>query len=380
MNSKFDDIRPYYPSELAPAMQRIADNKHFPAIAGFIFPDRDPAEVRDYVRNIRTVEELQLGIMSAFLETVLKKSAGRFTHSGLEYLHPEGSYLFVSNHRDITLDAMLFQYLLTKNGLPTTEVSFGSNLMSSQLVIDIGKSNKMFTVFRGGNLRDFYNNSQHLSDYIRHTITGKKESVWIAQRNGRTKDGDDATDQGIIKMFCMSDTSDPVRSAATLHIVPMAISYQIEPCDTLKTQELYLSRGGRKYIKKEGEDLNSILTGMTQPKGDIHISICKPLEEDELKAIPYKLPNEFHKGVAALIDRRIREGYQLYGNNYIAHDIRSGKDTYSDRYTTEEKAAFTARCEQMLQQIEGNKPTLLSIFLGIYANPVDNKPEKNTFC
>ena len=373
MTTLFDDLRPYIQEEIAPAMQRIAENEYFPAMAQFIFPEKDVEEVRNTVRQFRTTREFQLGIMYYFNKVVIERFADSFTYSGVEYLDPAKNYLFISNHRDIVLDSSLMQYVLHINGFNTTEITFGDNLMSSQLIIDIGKSNKMFKVIRGGNMRDFYSHSLHLSQYLRHTITEKKESVWIAQRGGRTKDGNDMTDQGIIKMFCMSDADDLIRSANELNIVPVAVSYQIESCDILKTRELYLSLNGVKYVKQKGEDLHSILTGITQPKGNIHFSICEPIRRSELKAIEYNQPNEFYKSLATLIDKRIHKNYKLHNNNYIAHDLRSEKDTYAAYYTSEEKAAFIGRTEQMLRQIEGEKDVLTSIFWGIYANPVENQ-------
>ena len=372
INTAFDDLRPYIQEEIAPAMQRIAASEYFPMMSQFIFPEKDVKEVRNTVRQFRTTREFQLGIMYYFNKVIIERYANSFTFDGVEYLDPNKSYLFISNHRDIMLDSALMQYLLHINGFNTTEITFGDNLMSSQLIIDIGKSNKMFKVVRGGNMRDFYSKSLHLSEYIRHTIKEKKESVWIAQRGGRTKDGNDMTDQGIIKMFCMSDTTDPVRSADELNMVPVAVSYQNESCDILKTRELYLSRNGAKYEKQKGEDLNSILTGITQQKGNIHFSICEPIRRSELDAIEYTQPNEFYKLLATMIDRRIHENYKLQNNNYIAHDLRSKQDTFSAHYSHEEKAAFIARSEEMLRQVEGEKDVLMAIFLGIYANPVDN--------
>ena len=371
MQHKFDDIRPYYPSEIPPAMQRIAASEHFGILSQYIFPDKNVETVREMVRNFRTTEEFQKEVMYYFNEQVILRSMTDLTYYGLDHLNPETNYLFVSNHRDIMLDSSLLQYLLYKNDFRTTEITFGSNLMRPQLVVDIGKANKMFKVVRSSNIREFLKNSLHLSEYIRHTITEKGESVWIAQRNGRTKDGNDATDQGIIKMFCMSKKSDLVRAIEELHIVPVAISYQIESCDFLKTNELYKSLNGEKYIKQPGEDLHSILTGIMQPKGHVHISFCQPLTQEDLQ-FDYKVPNDFYKKVACLIDKRIYNHYRLYNNNYIAHDLHSNNDACKDKYTTEEKAAFIARCHSMLEQIEGDKETLTSLFLGIYANPINH--------
>lgn len=372
MMDNFDDLRPYFDSEISPAMQRIAGSSYLAAMANFVFPDKTVNEVREMLLNIHTIEEFQFQVMYYFNKSVINNSIRDFTFSGIERLDPGKSYLFVSNHRDIVLDSSLMQLMLYQSGLRTTEITFGSNLMTSQLVIDVGKSNKMFKVVRGGSIRDFYKNSMRLSEYIRYTISQKKESIWIAQRNGRTKNGNDATDQGIIKMFCMSDHANLISALGLLNIVPVAISYETEPCDILKTRELYLSRNGQKYVKEDGEDFNSILTGIVQQKGNVHISICEPVSIDDLTSIAENYPAEYHKKVASLIDKRIYDDYKLHCNNYIAHDIRSGKDTYQAYYTSEEKEQFIRRYEQMLQQIAGEEEVLRSLFLGIYANPVDN--------
>ena len=374
MHHKFNDIRPFCTSEIPEAMQVIAESEHFELLARYIFPDRDVEEVREMIRTIRTTDELPLNVMYYVNEQIVRRSITRLTQNSFAHLDPRKPYLFVSNHRDIMLDSSLLQYILHINGFRTTEITFGSNLMQEALVTNIGRANKMFKVIRSSNLHDFLKNSMLLSEYIRHTLTQKGESVWIAQRNGRTKDGHDATDQGMIKMFCMSDKSDLPRSVGELNIVPMAISYQIEPCDILKTRELYLSQGGEKYVKQPDEDLNSILTGIMQPKGRVHLSLGNPITYEQLPS-GQRHANEFYKGVASLIDKQIYAHYKLYDNNYIAHDMRSGTSTYADRYTLEAKKIFEERCNAMLQQLEGDRSTLLNIFLGIYANPVDNAPK-----
>ena len=370
MSQKFDDIRPYVDAEIPAAMLRITKSEYFPEIAKFIFPDKELSQVQALLRSYKNINDFQTGIMYELNRHILTQTVDKFTYSGINHLNPAKQYLFVSNHRDIVLDSSLLQQALHDEGFRTTEITFGSNLMSSQLIIDIGRSNKMFKVMRGENPRDFYKTSLYLSEYIRHTITQKGESVWIAQRNGRTKDGNDATDQGIIKMFCMSNTKDLVKSTEELNIVPVAISYQWEPCDMLKTNELYLSQGGAKYEKQANEDLISILTGFTQWKGNIHISFCKPLEKEEYIDFADETPNKFYKNIAKLIDERIYSNYKIWNTNYIAHDVRSGKNQYATYYTPEEKEEFQQRFRQALLQISGEKNTIGSIFLGIYANSV----------
>ena len=371
MHKKFDDIRPYFDSELPEAMKRIIDSDHFPALAQFVFPDLSVDDVKKIAKGYANIYEFQSDAMSKFNEQVIARSVDKFTYSGLEHLDPAKAYLFVSNHRDIVLDSSLLQYLLLNNGFRTTDITFGSNLMSSQLIIDLGRSNKMFKVMRGETPRDFYKTSLHLSEYIRHAITERNESVWIAQRSGRTKDGNDATDQGIIKMFCMSGSKNPAQALYDLNVVPVAISYQHEPCDFFKTRELYLSRNGAKYTKEKDEDLISVLTGITQFKGNVHISICG---EIDMRLLDTNLASNslFYKHAVNIINQQIYSNYKLHDTNYIAHDLRSNTNVYAEHYSHQSKEQFLQRYNKVLDKFDTDKEIISRIFLGIYANSVDN--------
>lgn len=370
---KFDDIRPYYEEEIPAAMQRIADSDVFPLLASFVYPSESLEDVRKRICSFQTIREFQHDTMRCVNEQIIARSITDFSVSGLENLSPDEHYLFVSNHRDIMLDASLLQYYFVINGFETTEITFGANLMMHPVVIDVGKSNKMFKVARpGGDIKDFYRNSMHLSEYIRFTIKEKGESVWIAQRNGRTKNGIDQTDQGIIKMFCMSEPKDKIKALSELHIVPISISYEWESCDILKALELYESQYTR-YTKKPGEDLNSILTGILQPKGCVHIELCKPITIDELSVYENQTNNDYHKSVAKLIDGRINAAYRLYPNNYIAHDLLYGNTKYSKKYTDEQYNAFLQRLSKLDKYDTCDLERLKEFFMGIYSNPIDNK-------
>jgi 1-acyl-sn-glycerol-3-phosphate acyltransferase len=372
-NPQFDDIRPYYEEEIPAAMQRIATSDVFPLLASFVYPGESIEKIRERVCAFTTTKEFQHDTMRRVNEQVIARSTTGATISGLDRLDPDKNYLFVSNHRDIMLDASLLQYFFVINGFETTEITFGANLMMNPVVIDVGKSNKMFRVERpGGDLKEFYRKSLHLSEYIRYTIKEKKQSVWIAQRNGRTKNGIDATDQGIIKMFCMSEPHNKIKALADLHIAPVAISYEWEPCDILKALELYESQYTR-YTKKPGEDLNSILTGIMQQKGRVHIELCQPISVAELSAFENQTNNEYHKSVAKLIDRRINTNYRLYPNNYIAHDLLYGNTKYHDMYTDEQYEAFLKRLSKLDKYDTCDIDRLKEIFVGIYSNPVDNR-------
>jgi glycerol-3-phosphate O-acyltransferase len=372
-NPKFDDIRPYYQDEIPAAMQRIAHSDAFPLLASYVYPNEPLEEVRKKIASFTTIEEFQLDTMRHVNEQIIARSIADFSGSGLERLDPKKNYLFVSNHRDIMLDACLLQYYLVINGFDTTEITFGANLMMHPVVIDVGRSNKMFRVERpGGDIKEFYRASMHLSEYIRYVIKEKGQSVWIAQRNGRTKDGKDATDQGIIKMFCMSEPKDKIKALADLNIVPISVSYEWESCDVLKALELYESQYTR-YTKKPGEDLNSILTGILQPKGRVHFELCEPISVAELSAFDNQTNNEYHKSVAKLIDRRINTAYRLYPNNYIAHDLLYGNTKYRSMYTDEQYDAFMKHLSELERYDTCDLERLKEIFISIYSNPVDNK-------
>ncbi|MBQ5486007.1 MAG: 1-acyl-sn-glycerol-3-phosphate acyltransferase [Bacteroidales bacterium] len=371
-NQKFDDIRPYYDDEIPAAMKRIAASDTFPLLASYAFPDRKVEEVRAMVEGLCTVDEFQTKVMWFVNEQIVKRSMTSYTVSGIEALDPSGQYLFVSNHRDIMLDASVLQNILHAHGFETSEITFGANLMCTPLVIDIGRSNKMFRVERGGNMKEFYQSSVHLSEYIRHVITEKHQSVWIAQRNGRTKDGNDATDQGIVKMFGISKRDDKIKALSELHIVPLSISYEWETCDYMKALELYQSRY-EKYVKKQGEDLSSILSGITSFKGNVHLSFCPMITEDDLRQFDSLTSIEYNREVARLMDERIFSGYKLTPNNFIAHDIRFGKHEFlGAKYSEEQKERFVFHMSK-LDKYDVEEPEILrDIFLGIYSNPVDN--------
>lgn len=373
INSRFDDIRPYHESEISDAMKRIAASPMFSTLSEYVFPDIEVSQIKEMVGNIDTTYDFQKNVMKVFNEQVIRRSIDDFVVEGMDNIDKNKSYLFVSNHRDIVLDSSLLQYALHINGFETTDITFGANLMCSQLVVDIGKSNKMFKVERASTSRDFVEKSHHLAEFIYEDIVRENRSVWIAQRNGRTKDGIDATDPGIIKMFCMGGEDD-IQTLTDLSIVPVAVSYEWEPCDILKTAELYKSRSG-KYIKKSGEDLNSILTGILQYKGRVHFTICSPIDPAKEPSLEGKVKNAFYREVARIMDRSINSAYKLMPTNYIAHDLRSGTRKYQDVFYTKcQREEFKRRKAALLESIseEGDINELRDIFLSIYANPVDH--------
>lgn len=389
MTDEFDDIRPYRDSEIHEAMQRISESPYLPVLSEYVFPGVDPMLVKESLRGIGTVAEFQHRVMVPANEQIVTRSIKELTFSGLENVLDGRPHLIVSNHRDIMLDASLVNYIFLTHGLDSTEITFGANLMKDSTVVDIGKSNKMFKVIRGGNLREFYNASKHLSAYIHHTIKEKRQSVWIAQRNGRTKDGNDATDQGLITMFTAGgissaegcdrvdsvDGNSPldakIDSLASLGIVPATISYEWEPCDTLKVMERYKTRLGP-YIKQPGEDLNSVIVGILSPKGRVHIHFSSVLDRESIARTVGSGSGHFSRDIATEIDRRIYGGYKLFPSNYIAHDQLCGNADFRDRYTDDELEEFNKAKSRLSAFVDCDKDEIESMYLGIYSGNVDN--------
>jgi hypothetical protein len=373
MNLEFEDIRPYNDEEINAAMRRIANNRQFNNIARKLFPSVPTEILREKMSQISDTKTFQMEMMHPAIKTILKNSSTSFSFSGLENLDRNSAYLFISNHRDILLDAALLQVVLFDNQYKTSGITFGSNLMSGDLAVDIGKANKMFKVEREGTNAEIYHHSKHLSSYIRYSITRKNESVWIAQRNGRTKDGIDKTETGVIKMFSMSGPSDFILSFNELNIAPMSISYEYEPCDFLKTAEIYQKEIFGSYTKASGEDLNSVLTGIVQPKGGIHISFPEPIKKEELESISHGNIKVRISELAQIIDKRINKDYKLWKTNYIAYDILNDTCTYAEKYTQEQKDSFIDYMNSQLSKTIGEREALRRIFLGIYSNPVTNR-------
>lgn len=367
----FDDIRPYYDEEVPAAIQSVVNDPYFSVVANYIMPGENLEVLKEKLLQVKSVDQFQSEFMLKAIRSIVDKTSDGLTFDGFDHLDDKVRHVFIANHRDIMLDAALLNILLYENNIKTSQITFGSNLMKGNLVINVGKLNKMFRIIRGGNVRDFYRNSLEVSAYMRHVVTSQDESVWIAQRNGRTKDGIDKTEIGVLKMFSLSSDKDFVDNLDELHITPVSISYEYEPCDFYKTAELYISRQLR-YEKSENEDLNSILTGIQQKKGKIHLSVTKPISREELMICDKMDKKEKFDALGALIDQRINGHHKLFKTNYIAHDLLMNAENFCDLYDESEKKAFVDYMRTGLSNLNLNEdPTELEkIFLGIYANQI----------
>ena len=368
----FENLRTCYDSETGEIMKRIAYNPSYHKAMAYFWPEMNEQQVIEKALNIKSSYEFQMEYMVHAIWSIINKSSTGLTYSGIEYLDKDKAYLYIANHRDVLLDSAILQIILVKEGFSTSEITFGSNLMDEDFIADFVRMNRMFTIQRNGTPKELYAFSQQLSAYMRHTIIDKNASIWIAQRNGRTKDGNDRTQAGLLKMLNLSGTKDFEKSFAELQIVPLTISFEYEPCDVLKVQETYFSSLANKYVKAPGEDLNSVFTGIKQPKGKIHVSFGKPILE-ELKEIKVELSeNGKIKHLGEIIDKQIHHNYQLHAVNYIAYDLLKDTKEFELKYNTTEKENFIAYVNFQLDKINGNRGVLMEMFLKLYANPVIN--------
>lgn len=379
MSNELDyaSISPYTDEEAVEALRRVAQNPFLPIVSKFLFPDEPFYTLRRLLKSINSIDDFQQVVMSKMIMTVIQRSSSGFTFDGLENVPKDRKFLAVSNHRDIILDPAMIQWTLFYNDLPLTEICVGSNLLeSNRMVSDLLRSNRMIKVIRGISARELYLSSKLLSSYIRDRITSGGSSVWIAQREGRTKNGLDKTEQGLLKMFDMSGKGSFEENFNELNILPMSISYEYESCDIRKARELLISRK-QKYVKKKHEDTHSIISGISQWKGGINLSIDKPITPEDVHEASILDKNDRYQALRKTLDERIIRNYKLWKTNFIAYDMLEGKGKYSDRYSKENVEEFEGYMAHKLGKVERslNHDELKQIFLDIYANPVRAKEE-----
>ncbi len=372
----FSDIAPFNDEEAAAALARVSNHPNVPWVSKFLFPDKPKTFLRDMLLGIHTVDQFQQTVMKTAIQWVIDNTTTEFTYDGIEILKGmKTPYLVMSNHRDIILDPALTQMILIWNNLPETQICVGDNLLKQKTIELLIRSNRMIKVIRGISARELYLSSQVLSKYIRETITTGKGSVWIAQRQGRTKDGIDVTEQGLLKMIDMSGTKDFVQNFMEVHIIPLSISYEYEPCDIMKARENIIKRHSGTYVKGEDEDLQSIMIGIKQPKGHVHLHVGEPLTEEEIREASYCDKNDRYQSIRHAVDRRIIEGYRLWKTNYMAYDLVNKGSKYASEYTQQDMEDFQGYLAQQLIKVEAtlDRHEMMDELLHIYSNPVVSK-------
>lgn len=370
--SKFDDIRSFHDSEVNKALQSIARHPMMKALMSFTFPDVDESFWMQKFNETHSIFDFQRNFISHTIHKILEKSSEGLTISGFDKLNKNSTYLFISNHRDIILDTSLLNLVLLENGLIMTSSAIGDNLVEKTFIHKLAKLNRNFLVQRGLPLRDQLKSSKLLSEYISELLHHEKRSVWIAQREGRTKDGNDSTQQGVLKMIAMAAGDMPLTDfLKKLQIVPLSISYEYDPTDVLKMPQLLAKHNDEVYVKDKDEDFATMISGVLGQKKRIHLHAGDVLDA-QLDDLGQDCDNKNKQlqSIAQMIDTSIIQNYQLWPTNYIAYDLLAQKNRFAEQYTEQEKQLFERRLEM---RIDTSDAVSKQGFLSMYANPVKNK-------
>lgn len=370
--SKFDAIRPYYDAEVNQAILSAINHPMMKALMNFAYENEDDSVWKEQLNRTHSIRDFQINFAYKAVKKVLEKSSDGLSTSGFEKLEPNTSYLFISNHRDIILDTSLLNVCLHEHGLVMTASAIGDNLVKKDFLKTLSKLNRNFLVQRGLPPRELLESSKLMSEYIGQLLLRENRSVWIAQREGRTKDGNDATHSGVLKMLAMaSDEANMLDYFKKLKIVPVSISYEYDPTDALKMPQLMAEANAEKYIKDKNEDFITLLSGIIGQKKRIHIHVGEVLSSEiDTIAREFDNSNKQIQALAQVIDDAILQSYKLWPTNYIAYDLLFKTEQFKAFYTENEKSLFERRLEM---RIDETNPQMVEGFLAMYANPVVNK-------
>ncbi len=371
--NKFDDIRPYEDHEVGGLVEKVLNLNFYNTLIRRFFPGKDPDMLKLAFLQINSIFDFQVKVIYPILKKLINDTSTILTYSGFDKLEKGMPNLFISNHHDIILDPSVLNLLLYENGFNTTKVAIGDNLLRKEWIRDLARLNKSFIVHRSPSGKEAYYYSQRLSNYIKKTIIEDKESVWIAQREGRAKDGNDITQVSLLKMLAYGGEESKFKYLKSLKFLPTAISYEFDPCDILKVKESIAKEKHLHYEKNEKEDEISMVTGLTGFKGRIHISIGNVIQDEFDEILHHETPKEQFSALAAIIDEQVQSNIKLWPTNYIAYDLLMGMDTYNEEYTEEEKQKYIQYIESRLEQNKMYDPDGRARLLSIYANPVKNK-------
>lgn len=373
--SIYDDIRPFDPEELPAAFERLLSDAQFQQVLGYLYPGVPLEAVKTKMMACKTNLEFQLAFCYGFLKDLMAKASKGFDMN-VEAVDVTKRYTFVSNHRDIVLDSALLDVLLYDAGFNTTcEIAIGDNLLSLPWVKDFVRLNKSFIVQRSLSPREFLMASKKMAEYMHYVVGEKNDNIWIAQREGRAKDSNDRTQPSILKMMAMGGEGSPVDRMRQLHIVPLAISYEYDPCDFMKAAEFQLRRDVPGWKKTALDDVNSMRTGIMGYKGEVHYH-CAPCIDGFLDNLSPDIPKtKVFDVIAEHIDKEIFRNYRLYPSNYIALDMLEGNEAHAGRYTAEDKAVFEKYLQGQIARIDipnKDEAFLRERMLTMYANPARN--------
>ncbi|MDD2286245.1 MAG: 1-acyl-sn-glycerol-3-phosphate acyltransferase [Paludibacter sp.] len=372
----FDSIRCYHQEEVPATLERLSNEKQFVNILSTIYPLLPKEVLKQRLTSFDNTDDFQKIMVYPFLQYIEANLTKGIELQGVDQIDKKQPYLYISNHRDIILDSSLLCGKLLEHGMDTVEIAIGDNLLVFPWIEDLVRMNKSFIVRRNPGAKQMLESSQLLSSYIAHTINEKKHSIWIAQREGRAKDADDRTQESLLKMFNMGGTGTFAENLAALHICPLSISYEYDPCDYLKAKEFQQKRDNPQHKKTPEDDLLNMKTGVMGYKGKVIYRIAGEITEEILQlGNDIQNRNELAAAIASLIDAKIHSNYEIYKVNLIAYDILNESTTYNKSYSLLEKLDFEKYLEMQIKKInlENKDVDFLKIrMLEMYANPFRN--------
>lgn len=374
-DKSFDDIRPLLDSEVPNAIEQLINDKSFRKAVEPIFKPLTWDQVAALLSQCKTKDDFQGKVISPVMEIIIEKTTTETIGLNWERIPENESNIFISNHRDIVLDAALFNILLFKRNMTTTEIAIGDNLLIYPWIENLVRLNKSFIVKRGVSVRQMLQVSKHLSEYINKTITERQQSVWLAHREGRAKDSNDKTQVSLIKMLTLYDNANPLQALKNINIIPLSISYEYDPCDYLKAKEFQLKRDNPQHKKSQSDDIENMYTGITGFKGKVHFKLGNSINP-LLDKIPEKtIRKEVLNKVAKIIDKEIYLNYSFFPVNYIAYDMMSGEDKFKSEYSEHDIENFNKYLDTQIEKIEiPNKDNeyLRNKIILMYGNTVKN--------
>ena len=374
-NPEFDDIRPYYDDEVATVIKRLLENSQFRKALSYLLSEEEREQVEQLMQTFTNRHDFQHLVVKEFVFDLLKKTGSNAVCENLDDVSKNTACTYISNHRDIVLDAAILASLLGTNGYETVEIAIGDNLLLTEWIKDFVRLNKCFIVKRSVSVRQMLEVSRHLSKYIHYTVCDKAQSVWIAQREGRAKDSNDRTQESVIKMLAMGSEQNFLNSLMEINLTPMTFSYEYDPCDYLKAKEFQQKRDDPDFKKTKEDDMLSMKTGLFGYKGNIRFKIGQPINPALLKLDSACGKNELATQVASIIDKEIFRNYIFYPINYIAYDQLWGNNSFGDKYTSNDVENAERYFRQQLDKIDlPNKdiPFLKEKIKEMYANPLKN--------
>lgn len=371
----FDDIRPYTDDEVAEKIQNLLNEPQFEMVMTQASPEIPFKLLKAQMSRIKTIREFQSKIIVPLLDQMLKKTTKGMTVQGLENISPEKRYTFISTHRDIALDSAMMNVILLKNGHETAEIAIGDNLLKIPWVVDLVKLNKTFIVRRSVSKAERHQTSLQLSSYIHHAIKEKNQSVWIAQKAGRSKDGNDRTNPSIIKMFSIGGGDDIRKSLEEINLCPVSISYEYNACDHMMLPEVMSMARNEPYEKQPMEDMMQMAEGIIGQKGALKVSFGRPIEIAKILNDDNLAPNEIFARVAKAIDREIHSTYALMPTNYMAYDLLEESSQFSNEYEPSDLSEFVNYINERIAKVDGEEDEKRRVLLKMYAHPVYNQLE-----